>query len=58
MIKKIKQLFCRHEYIDEYMANGYQIRNSVEYLPYLRTCIKCDKRVLIVIKKGGDNNAE
>lgn len=51
MIEKIKQLFCRHEYTDEYMANGYQIRNGVEYVPYLRTCKKCGKRVLIVIKQ-------
>ena len=50
MIKKIKQLFCRHNYIDEYMANGFQVRNGVEFFPYLRTCKKCGKRVLVVIK--------
>lgn len=51
MIKFIKQLFCRHDYKDEYMAIGYTVRNGVEYTPYLRTCKKCGKRLLIVIKE-------
>lgn len=51
MIKFIKQLFCRHEYIDEYMALHYRVRNGVEYLPYLRTCEKCGKQKLVVIAK-------
>ncbi len=51
MFKFIKQLFCRHDFIDEYISIGYHIRNGVEYLPYLRTCKKCWKQKLI-IKKG------
>ena len=51
MLKFLKQLFCRHEYRDEYMAIGYTVRNGVEYMPYLRTCKKCGKQSLIVIKK-------
>ena len=58
MIKKIKQLFCRHKFIDEYMALHYRVRNGVEYLPYIRTCKKCGKKVLIVIKKEVTNNAQ
>ncbi len=54
MIKFIKQLFCRHDYKDEYMAIGYTVRNGVEYIPYLRTCKKCGKRLLIVIKEESD----
>lgn len=56
MIKKIEQLFCRHDYADEYMANGYQIRNGTEFLPYLRTCKKCGKRVLVIMKKEREGN--
>ena len=51
MIKFIKQLFCRHEYRDEYMAIGFGVRNGVQYSPYLRTCKKCGKQLLIVIKQ-------
>lgn len=51
MFKKIKQLFCRHDYTDEYMQYGYTARNGVEFLPYLRTCQKCRKKVLVIIKK-------
>ena len=51
MFNLLKRLFCRHEYRDEYMAIGYSVRNGVEYMPYLRTCKKCGKQSLIVIKK-------
>ena len=51
IIKMIKRLFCRHEYRDEYMAICYAVRNGVEYMPYLRTCKKCGKQLLIVIQK-------
>ena len=52
MIKFIKQLFCRYEYRDEYMAIGYRVRNGIEYTPYLRTCKKCGKQVLVVDRKS------
>ncbi len=51
MIKFFKQLFCRHDYRDEYIPTGYQVRNGVEYLPYLRTCKKCGTQKLVVITK-------
>lgn len=51
MIRFIKQLFCQHEYRDEYMAIGYRVQNGIEYIPYLRTCKKCGKQVLIVIRQ-------
>lgn len=51
MLKFLKQLFCRHEYRDEYMAIGYTVRNGVEYMPYLRTCKKCGKQKLVFIIK-------
>ena len=56
MFNLFKQLFCRHEYRDEYMAIGYRVRNGIEYTPYLRTCKKCGKQVLVVIQQERDNN--
>lgn len=51
MLNLFKQLFCRHDYKNKYIPTGYQVRNGVEYLPYLRTCKKCGKQKLVVITK-------
>ena len=55
LIKRIRQMFCRHKYVKYIIPNAYFVKDGWMVRAYEFKCEKCGKVLSRRFRKGGDD---